>query len=74
MVETERQVEAHLEEHLASLPEADQRSRAILQLMKQDEARHADAAQAAGARNLPLPVKAAMRAASKLMKSVAYRL
>ena len=74
VVETERQVEAHLEEHLASLPEADQRSRAILQLMKQDEARHADAAQAAGARNLPLPVKAAMRAASKLMKAVAYRL
>ena len=74
VVETERQVEAHLEEHLASLPQADQRSRAILQLMKQDEARHADAAQAAGARNLPLPVKAAMRAASKLMKAVAYRL
>ena len=74
VVETERQVEAHLEEHLASLPEADQRSRAILQLMKQDEARHADAAQAAGARHLPLPVKAAMRAASKLMKAVAYRL
>ena len=74
VVETERQVEAHLQEHLASLPEADQRSRAILQLMKQDEARHADAAQAAGARNLPLPVKAAMRAASKLMKAVAYRL
>ena len=74
VVETERQVEAHLEEHLASLPQADQRSRAILQLMKQDEARHADAAQAAGARNLPLPVKAATRAASKLMKAVAYRL
>ena len=74
VVETERQVEAHLEEHLASLPEADQRSRAILQLMKTDEARHADAAQAAGARALPAPVKAAMEAASKLMKSVAYRL
>ena len=74
VVETERQVEAHLEEHLASLPEADQRSRAILQLMKTDEARHADAAQAAGARALPAPVKAAMGAASKLMKSVAYRL
>ena len=74
VVETERQVEAHLEEHLASLPEADRRSRAILQLMKTDEARHADAAQAAGARALPAPVKAAMEAASKLMKSVAYRL
>ena len=74
VVETERQVEAHLEEHLASLPEADKRSRAILELMKTDEARHADAAQAAGARALPAPVKAAMEAASKLMKSVAYRL
>ena len=74
VVETERQVEAHLDEHLASLPPEDARSRAILQVMKDDEARHADNAQAAGARALPLPVKAAMRAASKLMKTVAYRL
>ena len=74
VVETERQVEAHLAEHLESLPAADQRSRAILQLMKDDEARHADAAQAAGARALPPPVKAAMRAASRMMKAVAYRM
>ncbi|GAB1408595.1 2-polyprenyl-3-methyl-6-methoxy-1,4-benzoquinone monooxygenase [Thermomonas brevis] len=74
VVETERQVEAHLDEHLLALPAADQRSRAILQVMKADEARHADNAQAAGARALPAPVKAGMRLASKAMKAVAYRL
>ena len=74
VVETERQVEAHLEEHLKTLPVADQRSRAILQVMKDDEARHADHAEAAGARALPAPIPAAMAGASRLMKTVAYRL
>ena len=74
VVETERQVEAHIDEHLQSLPEADARSRAILQVMKADEARHADAAEQAGARILPMPVPTLMAAASKLMKSVAYRI
>jgi len=74
VVETERQVEAHLEEHLQSLPEADARSRAIVQVMKADEARHADHAQEAGARALPAPIQHAMRAASALMKAVAYRI
>ena len=74
VVETERQVEAHLGEHLHSLPEADARSRAIVGVMKADEARHADNAQAAGARALPAPIKHAMRAASALMKAVAYRI
>ena len=74
VVETERQVEAHLDEHLASLPPEDARSRAILSVMKDDEVRHADNAQAAGARDLPAPVKAGMRLASRLMKAVAYRL
>ena len=74
VVETERQVEAHIDEHLQSLPQADARSRAILQVMKADEARHADAAEQAGARILPMPVPTLMAAASKLMKSVAYRL
>ncbi|HTA64198.1 MAG TPA: 2-polyprenyl-3-methyl-6-methoxy-1,4-benzoquinone monooxygenase [Xanthomonadaceae bacterium] len=74
VVETERQVEAHLEEHLQSLPEADARSRAIVQVMKADEARHAERAQEAGARALPTPVRQAMRVASALMKAVAYRL
>ncbi len=74
VVETERQVEAHLDEHLHTLPEADLRSRAILRTMKADEARHAAEAEAAGARALPQPLPLVMAAASKLMKTVAYRL
>ena len=74
VVETERQVEAHLDEHLQALPQADLRSRAILRTMKADEARHADHAEAAGARTLPAPIPAAMAGASRLMKTVAYRL
>lgn len=74
VVETERQVEAHLQEHLQTLPQADARSRKILETMKADEARHADHAQAQGARALPQPIPALMAAASKLMKTIAYRL
>jgi ubiquinone biosynthesis monooxygenase Coq7 len=74
VVETERQVEAHLEEHLQTLPEGDLRSRAILRQMKADEARHAEHAEQSGARVLPQPVPTLMAAASKLMKAVAYRL
>jgi len=74
VVETERQVEAHLDEHLRVLPEADARSRAILATMKSDEARHAANAEAAGARSLPPPVPSLMAAASRLMKTVAYRI
>ncbi|MBS0213563.1 MAG: 2-polyprenyl-3-methyl-6-methoxy-1,4-benzoquinone monooxygenase [Proteobacteria bacterium] len=73
VVETERQVEAHLDQHLHALPGTDARSRAIVQAMKADEARHADHAQAAGARILPAPIQRAMRVASGLMKAVAYR-
>ncbi len=74
VVETERQVEAHLAEHLRSLPAEDLRSRAILETMKDDEARHADDAEAAGARVLPQPIPQVMALASALMKAVAYRL
>ncbi|MEG3192030.1 2-polyprenyl-3-methyl-6-methoxy-1,4-benzoquinone monooxygenase [Lysobacter sp. D1-1-M9] len=74
VVETERQVEAHIDEHLQSLPPADARSRAILRTMKADEARHAASAEQAGARILPMPVPTLMAAASKLMKTVAYRI
>jgi ubiquinone biosynthesis monooxygenase Coq7 len=74
VVETERQVEAHLDAHLQDLPQADGRSRAILRTMKADEARHADQAQARGARTLPPPVPSLMAAASRLMKAVAYRI
>lgn len=71
--ETERQVEQHLQDHLGRLPADDARSRAIVEAMKQDEARHGDEAAAAGARTLPRPVKALMRQVAKLMKFGAYR-
>ena len=74
VVETERQVEAHLDEHLRVLPEADARSRAILATMKADEARHAANAEQAGAKVLPPPIPTRMAAASRLMKTVAYRI
>lgn len=74
VVETERQVEAHLGEHLQSLPPSDARSRAILATMQADEARHADNALARGGAKLPFPIPALMRCASSVMKAVAYRL
>jgi 3-demethoxyubiquinol 3-hydroxylase len=74
VAETERQVEAHLHEHLETLPPADLRSRAILETMKADEARHAEHAEAQGARVLPQPIPSLMAAASNLMKAIAYRI
>lgn len=74
VVETERQVEAHLASHLERLPVADLRSRAIVQQMKADEAQHGAQAQAAGAAALPAPVRWAMRAAARLMTATAHHL
>jgi ubiquinone biosynthesis monooxygenase Coq7 len=74
VVETERQVEAHLASHLGRLPEHDTASRAIVAQMKDDEIRHADAAQAAGGVPLPMPVQQLMRAAGKVMTTVAHRI
>jgi len=74
VVETERQVEAHLAEHLERLPAQDDRSRAILRQMQADEIRHADAAQARGGIDLPWPLPGLMHAASTVMKAVAYRI
>ena len=71
--ETERQVVEHLEEHLQQLPREDQRSRAIVEAMKQDEERHGEQAAAAGAQVLPPPVKALMQRVAKVMKFGAYR-
>jgi ubiquinone biosynthesis monooxygenase Coq7 len=73
VVETERQVEAHLQSHLDRLPAGDNSSRAIVQQMKADEVRHALDAQKAGAVELPSPVKSAMRVAAKVMTTVAHR-
>ena len=72
--ETENQVEAHLAEHLDRLPESDGRSHAILDQMKEDEARHAEMAQQAGARELPPPIRRAMAFTADIMKSLAYRI
>ncbi|MDB5851600.1 MAG: demethoxyubiquinone hydroxylase family protein [Rhodoferax sp.] len=72
VVETERQVEAHLESHLDRLPEGDHASRAIVAQMKDDEARHAEQAKQAGGVELPKPVKALMRAAAKVMTTTAH--
>lgn len=74
VVETERQVEAHLAEHLEKLPAQDERSRAVLTQMQTDEIRHAEAAQTRGGIALPFPLPQLMHASSMLMKTVAYRL
>ncbi|HSN18848.1 MAG TPA: 2-polyprenyl-3-methyl-6-methoxy-1,4-benzoquinone monooxygenase [Gammaproteobacteria bacterium] len=70
--ETERQVVQHLEGHLKKLPPADARSRAILEQMRDDEARHGAAAERAGGEPMPAPVRAAMRLMSKVMTTTAY--
>lgn len=67
VVEVEKQVEAHLDEHLQDLPADDMKSRAILEQMQADEIAHGEQAQIRGATPLPLPVRLAMGALSKLM-------
>jgi ubiquinone biosynthesis monooxygenase Coq7 len=74
VVETERQVEAHLESHLDRLPAQDHDSRAIVRQMAADEARHASEAQRSGGAALPAPVQGVMRAAAKVMTTVAHRI
>jgi ubiquinone biosynthesis monooxygenase Coq7 len=70
--ETERQVEGHLDSHLQRLPEGDERSRRILETMRDEEVRHADAATARGGPKLPSVARALMRASSRVMTSLAY--
>lgn len=72
VVETERQVEAHLASHLERLPAGDHESRAIVAQMKDDEALHAREAEQAGALQLPEPVKALMRSAARVMTTTAH--
>lgn len=72
VVETERQVEAHLDHHLQQLPPHDAQSRAIIEQMKADEIAHADDALARGARELPDPIKMAMKLSAKVMTTSAY--
>ena len=73
LAETERQVEEHLTGHLEALPHDDRRTRAVVETMRADEARHRASALELGAAELPAPVKRAMRLASKVMTTVAYR-
>ncbi len=72
VVETERQVEAHLDSHLERLPAGDETSRAIVAQMKDEEARHAQEAIARGAVELPAPVKGLMRLAARVMTRTAH--
>ena len=72
IVETERQVEAHLGEHLQRLPPQDERSRAVLGQMQADEARHGAHALSAGAAELPEPIPRLMARAAAVMKWLAY--
>lgn len=72
VAETENQVAAHLESHLARLPAQDVASRAVVARMKDDEERHAAEARASGALELPPPARAAMRAAAKVMTTTAH--
>ncbi|WP_093552309.1 2-polyprenyl-3-methyl-6-methoxy-1,4-benzoquinone monooxygenase [Pseudoduganella namucuonensis] len=72
VVETERQVEAHLASHLDKLPPQDAKSRAIVEQMKSDEVAHGEKARELGAEEAPLPARMAMTAMGKLMTSTAY--
>jgi ubiquinone biosynthesis monooxygenase Coq7 len=72
VAETERQVEAHLHEHMGRLPAADHRSRAIVDQMTREEAAHGANANAMGATPLPLPIRSAMRLTSRLMTRSSY--
>src|SRR5881394_4365309 len=74
LAETERQVEEHLTGHLDRLPAADERTRAVVAAMRTDEAKHRDTALSLGAAELPEVGKTAMRLASKLMTTLAYRI
>jgi ubiquinone biosynthesis monooxygenase Coq7 len=72
VVETERQVEGHLDEHLGRLPGGDARSRAILETMRAEEIEHGATAAAAGGERLPAPVRALMRHTARIMTGTAY--
>ncbi|WP_296811112.1 2-polyprenyl-3-methyl-6-methoxy-1,4-benzoquinone monooxygenase [Thiocapsa sp.] len=72
VVETERQVEDHLDEHLEQIPIDDEKTRTILEQMKADEVHHAQIAHAAGGAELPAPIRSAMRLTSKVMTGTVY--
>lgn len=72
LVETEGQVERHLDDHLARLPQSDVKSRRVLEVMREDEIRHGKSGKEHGANAMPFAIKLAMRASSRLMTQTAY--
>lgn len=72
LAETEKQVEAHLADHLGRLPQSDRKSWEVLEQMKRDEIGHAETAVRLGARELPAAVKLGMKVASRIMTRSAY--
>ena len=72
LVETESQVERHLDEHLARMPQSDVKSRRVLEVMREDEIRHGKSGKEHGANTMPFPIKLAMRGSSRLMTRTAY--
>ena len=74
VAETERQVESHIGDHLTRLPEQDAKSRAILEQMAEDEARHGSEASAAGGEAISEPVRTFMAIGGEILRRVAYRL
>ena len=72
VVETERQVEDHLDDHLTQIPAHDEKSRAILERMKADEIHHAQVAKSAGGADLPAPIRQAMKLTSRVMTRTVY--
>lgn len=70
---TEEQVCKHLTEHLGKLPEQDQKSRAVIHTMLEDESRHADEAIKSGGRRFPAPITWAMSNIAKVMTKTTYR-
>lgn len=74
VAETERQVERHLDEHLAEVPAQDQRTRAVLEQMRTDEVGHATTAVEAGAAELPTPIRGLMQLTAKVMTRTVYHL
>jgi ubiquinone biosynthesis monooxygenase Coq7 len=74
LAETERQVEEHLAGHLRRLPESDRKTRAVVEAMRADEAKHRDCAMALGAAELPAAAKLGMRIMAKVMTTVSHRI
>lgn len=74
IAETEDQVEAHIDDHLGRLPDADTKSRAILDQMASDEARHGKSARLQGGTELPRSVKSVMAAGGEILRKTALKL